>query len=557
MHLVVESHLSEFSKNFPSAYEESKQFEAFLNYSVIRQFTGETLDPFDLVNHGDDPGIDGAMAIIGDTYAATNDELRAALDSHVRDVEVTILFTQAKRSESWKKSDINTFSMAVMDFLSENPSFPMSEKLSEAREIFFSLFEDIGKIKNGKPNVLAYYATTDRASEALEINAAFDALARDLKNIGYFFEINVIPLDRDKIAELWLAAGGSTRAQIETIGIAPFPKAPGIDASYVATITAQNFVQRILTDGDGKLRQRIYDENVRDYIGSDNEVNIEIADTIIDQEKQKRFGVMNNGVTIVSPDVRVQGNELFLRDFQIINGCQTSNVLYENRAALGPEANLMVKVVHAKEPTFVEDIVRSTNRQSKVQDEQFLATIEALKGIEKYFDARNENDEQRLYFERRKNQYLGRGIPAIRVFDVKHLARCVGAMFVERPDLASRYPNRLTSELKDAVYNPQFDEEIYYTAALAHYRIGLHFGNQRIDQKFSNLKWHLLMGIKILLDEGEGANLSHRKIRDLCERIRKLVTSNEAKDIQILENICSIISNDKRLDRDQLGLRVF
>jgi len=85
----------------------------------------------------------------------------------------------------------------------------------------------------------------------------------------------------------------------------------------------------VLIDKNDKLRQRIFEENVRDFIGLESEVNAEIADTLKDGLKQKRFGILNNGITIISPDVKVAGLDIYLRDFQIVNGCQTSNVLYE------------------------------------------------------------------------------------------------------------------------------------------------------------------------------------------------------------------------------------
>ncbi|HMN15872.1 MAG TPA: AIPR family protein, partial [Bellilinea sp.] len=552
-HLIIKSHLKSFKRDYPSAqYAESSIFEAFVNYCALHVFSSDSVDPFDLVLAGDDPGIDGAMIFVGDAYVSTPEELSESFNAVNREAEVNIVFVQAKTGEAWKKHEINTFSVAIADFLSERPKFPMSDRLREIRVMFFDLFDRIGKIKGGKPNVHAYYATTDRAPASVEIVAAFEAMQQMLHDTGFFGTSVAQPLDRDLLASFWLAAGGSTIAQIETIGIAPFPKTAGIDASYVATVSAKRFVEEILSDKEGKLRQRIFDENVRDYIGGDNEVNSEIAATISDPEKQKRFGVMNNGVTIVSPDVRVQGNELYIKDFQIINGCQTSNVLFENRDAIGSDASLMIKVVHAQEPTFVEDIVRSTNRQSKVQDDQFLATIDAVKNIERYFEARSDIDEQRLYFERRKNQYAGRGIPAIRIFDVKHIARCFGAMFVERPDLASRYPNRLTGELKEAVFDPSYVEEIYYISALAYYRLFLHFSNQRLDQKYSNLKWHLLMGIKVYFDKGEGSHLSSQKIKGLCSKIQELLSSTNAADLELLTSICEKISGGQHMSRDQL-----
>ncbi|WP_374015566.1 AIPR family protein [Phaeobacter sp. A36a-5a] len=441
MHLVVKSHLKNYRQQYPNTYDDPTLFEAFVNFIALRKLSSDNVEPEDLIFEGDDSGVDGVLIVVDDAYVSTKEELIATLKDRRRDVNVTVVFTQAKTSEAWQKKEINTFNIAIQDFLSERPKFPLSDKLQESREMFLLLFDFVGVITNGRPDVQAYFATTANRSIDREIVAAFENLQCAIADSGYFQNVDVVQADRNVVNSMWIASSGTVEAQIKTIGLAAFPAAPEIDASYVATVSAKDFVRNILSDEEGKLRQNIFDENVRDYIGSDNDVNSEIAETICDPEKQKRFGVMNNGVTIVSPDVRPQGVDLFMRDFQIINGCQTSNVLFDNREKIGDHANLMIKVVHAREPVFLEDIVRSTNRQSKVQDEQFLATIETVKNIEKYFAAREEPDDQRLYFERRKNQYSGRGIPAIRIFDVKHLARCVGALFLERPDLASRYPN--------------------------------------------------------------------------------------------------------------------
>ncbi|MEM7722355.1 MAG: AIPR family protein [Pseudomonadota bacterium] len=550
MHLVTQANLREYGKQYESTLAEPVLFEAFINYVTVRQFTPDVMEPDDLIFAGDDPGIDGVMIVVGDAVISTVDELKEAFQARQREQEVEVIFTQAKTGDRWVKQEINNFTAGVADFLSSSPKFPMSEKLKERRDVFFESFNYIGKVVDGRPRAKAYFATSAATSNDTEILAARDALARVLQETDYFSECESILLDRNRVNELWRSSGGSVEASITTIGLAPFPAAPGIEASYVATVSAKDFVDRVLADADGKLRQRIFDENVRDYIGDDNDVNEEISATISDPEKQKRFGVMNNGVTIVSPDVRVQGVEIFMRDFQIINGCQTSNVLFSNSDKIGSDANLMIKVVHAQDTGFVEDIVRSTNRQSKVQDDQFLATIQSLKNIERYFEARDDGD-QRLYFERRKNQYAGRGVPAIRIFDVKHLARCVGAMFIERPDLASRYPNRLTGELKESVFNPKYKDEIFYTAANAYYRIFLHFSNQRLDPRFSNLKWHLMMAVKVYLEEKE-IKLESNKAPAFCKKIDQLLNSNSEADVTFLNNLCVEISGGDQLNRDQL-----
>ena len=133
----------------------------------------------------------------------------------------------------------------------------------------------------------------------------------------------------------------------------------------------------------------------------------------------------------------------------------------------------MLKLIETSEPAVIDDIVRATNRQARVDEHQFLATLDAVKALERYFVARGADDDLRLYFERRKNQFSHHRerLKAIRVFDIKEIARCVGAMFLDKPDIASRYPNRLTSELRSLVFDPSYQEEVYHAAAYTVYRL--------------------------------------------------------------------------------------
>jgi AIPR protein len=190
-----------------------------------------------------------------------------------------------------------------------------------------------------------YHVCTRQAQPSTdrEIVAAFKALEKALRTTGFFLDVEVNPLDRDRLIDLWNSADGPVEATL--------PKAPGVDQGYVVTVRALDFVRTVLSDGQGKLRQRIFEENVRDYIGSDAEVNSEIVQSIADPVRQKRFGILNNGITLISSDVGVQGNELFLRDYQTVNGCQTSNVLFDQKEVIAPDATLMLKVVETSDAT--------------------------------------------------------------------------------------------------------------------------------------------------------------------------------------------------------------
>lgn len=59
--------------------------------------------------------------------------------------------------------------------------------------------------------------------------------------------------------------------------------------------------------------------------------------------------MLNNGITIIAENVQITGTTAVLTDYQIVNGCQTSHVLYENRNLDGIEELLIpIKVIGTK-----------------------------------------------------------------------------------------------------------------------------------------------------------------------------------------------------------------
>lgn len=552
MHRVVRSHLNDFTSKYSVQGDEAKQFEAFVNFAAFRLLCAEAVDPSDLIYTGDDPGIDGVMVFLDDVYVSSSEEVGDFLSNRKRDVDATIVFTQAKTGESWDKKEINAFQSAVQDFLSAEHAYPHSEYMSGVREVFDAVIQNVGKLRGGKPKAICYFANTAKPAAEREILGAGAALRKSLEDSGLFRSSEVTLLDRDKVVSLWSAAEGQVEATLRVLGSAAFPKAPEIEESYVVTVRARDFVDQILSDQNGRLRQRIFEENVRDFIGMHGEINGEMAETLRDAVKQKRFGVLNNGITLISPDVRVTGFDIFLRDFQIVNGCQTSNVLFENRLGISDDTTVMLKIVETADPAVVDDIVRSTNRQTKVEEEQFLATLDAVKALERYFDARGAEEEYRLYFERRKNQFSSHeNVKAIRVFDIKEIARCAAAMFLDKPDVASRYPNRLTGDLRESVFNKDYSEEVYHVSAYTFYRLKVLFSSGRIDAKYSKMRWHILMAIKYYVLGDSTPALGSRKIAASCAKIEKFISQNDETTLGELRDLCGAIVDIAEVTRDK------
>lgn len=556
MHKVVSSHLNNFKEQHSVDLAESKAFEAFVNYAVFQSISVDAIDPNDLVYDGDDPGIDGIMFFINDSFVASKEEVQHEFSGKKRDCDVTVIFTQSKTSESWSKEHINVFQSAIIDFHSSGPQYPASEYIEERREIFDEILNFVGRINEGKPQTFCYFATTAKKATSREILSAQKALTKAVKDTGYFSNVETHLLNRDSVVDMWRAAEGSVETSVSVLGTAAFPKTKDTGEGYVATVRVNDFIENVLIDSNRRLRQRIFDENVRDFIGKDNEINGEISATILDKNKQSRFGFLNNGITIISPDVRISSFELYMRDFQIVNGCQTSNILFSARGRISDDVTVMLKIIETSNADVINDVVRSTNRQTKIEEQQFLATMDSVKAIEQYFDARGSDQEYRLYFERRKNQFISQGdVKAIRVFDIKEIARCVAAMFLDKPDVASRYPNRLTGELRADVFSADHQEEIYYVSAFSLYRLKLLLSNNKIDRRYGKVRWHVIMAIRYFICGESIPPLSSRKVDASCKKIEEFISKNDDATISKIRHICESIVDIDNISRDRIKSR--
>jgi len=262
---------------------------------------------------------------------------------------------------------------------------------------------------------------------------------------------------------------------------APLPSISGIEEAYLAVVKAKDFVNGLLLNEDGNLRSNVFEENVRAFLVAENSVNTAISGTIKNKKTSSRFPVLNNGITIVSEDVRVQGNILHLQNYQIVNGCQTSNVLFENRNSLSDDLMVNLKIVETSNEDVFSELVRATNSQTQVDETQFISLRPVVKRVENYFNT-YEGQAGRIYFERRDRQYIGKDVPSIRIFSVNIAAKAVCAMFLERPELSYRYPKRMYELFTDKIFSEDVKEIIFYTACLALYRLHLLVAGADIPQ---------------------------------------------------------------------------
>ncbi len=550
MHRIVKAHLESFVSSFSlEADDESKQFEKFAAYSVISSRFSGSFDLDDVVTGDGDEGIDGVAIVIDEGITASIEDAESVFVSPRRNHDVDMVFIQAKRSEGFDLGDFLKFKEGVLRFATANPYAATDEVLIESRGMFDVVLDQVPKLRNGRPSLIARFVATGIYQKPDALEVALTDFNRQATALGIFHEVDIKFVDRDELTRLWVGTYSGVNASLPTFSTAALPNIAGIDEAYLAVVKASDFVNNLLTTEDGNLRTQVFEENVRSFLGLDNAVNQSIAATLA-SDAASRFPVLNNGITIVSPDVQLQGNTLHLTNFQIVNGCQTSNVLFENRTTLG-EVMVNVKVVETQLEDVFSELVRATNSQTKVEDTQFLSLRPIVRKVEQFFNT-YEGTEGRLYLERRDRQYVGQDIPNTRIFSLHNAAKCVAAMLCNRPELASRYPKTMYEELTEVIFADDTKEIVFYAACLTLYRFTLLVSNSTIPQNLKRFKWHMLPLVWAIVNRKDVVRLNSRAAERGAQAVIDVMGQHGAPASDIFSRIAGICNGLGEVTADRL-----
>jgi len=552
VHRIVNSHLKSFVADF--GYEnddEATQFEKFCNYCFLQPKVAGKLDIDDVTTGEGEDGIDGLALLINEGAVQNKEAAVAAFGPEKRNNDVEIAFVQAKRSEHFELGDFLKFKDSVLRFLTQTPFTATSDLQRDVREAFDVALDNAPKMRGGKPSLSAVYVCTGSYAAPAALETAKRDMLLQIQSLGYFASIEIRLVGREPLITAWVESYSGTEATLLMHSHAGLPQLAGIAESYLAVVKAKDFVDQILMGEDGNIRGQIFEDNVRHFLGPENSVNQSIAVTINDEASRSRFPVLNNGVTLVSPDVVVQTNRLFIKNFQIVNGCQTSHVLFANRLSLSDDVMVTLKVVETADEDVFGELVRATNSQSAIAEPQFFSLSPKARTIEAYFNT-FEGQEGRLYFERRDRQYVGRGVPALRIIDLDAAARAVCAMFLRRPDLAFKYPAQMYDEYAQQIFDESNKDSIYYASALVLYRIHVLTSGSAITSQARKYKWHVLPLVAAMLAGKSVPALNSRKIEQYCQKIVEVFQVQNERINEVLTAATNVIASLDDVSADKL-----
>ncbi len=521
MDRIVQSYIDDFLKSQQiDEKDSSKQFEMFSSYCAVAQQYTEVFDLNDiLTGAGGDCGIDGIAIIANGTIISSKEEVDDLIELNKGLSDMLFVFIQSKTSSGFSSGEMGTFGAGVVDFFSETPQFVRNQFIQEKSDLINYIFNKAVHFKS-KPCCFLYYVTTGKWVDDQNCVARKNMIIHDLEELDLFKEVQFIPVDVKLIQKYYRNTIDVIETEIDFSQKVLLPDIPKIKQSYLGYVDYEEYLKLIVGD-NGEIRKNVFYDNVRDYQG-DNEVNIEIAETI--KSASNKFILLNNGVTIICKKLTNLRNKFTLTDYQIVNGCQTSHVLYYNKELINGNLQIPIKLIETLDEDTVNNIIKATNRQTQVTNEQLIALNEFHRQLEAFYQTFS--GTQKLYYERRSKQYnYMTEVEKVRIVTISTQIKAAAAMFFDKPHLASRYYGRLLKSV-DGIFNEEHKLSPYYTCAYLLYKLEYLFRNKLLPAQYRKFRYHILMLIKYDFSDGKVPNLNSNKIENVCKKILECANDN-------------------------------
>lgn len=565
MDKITESLLSEFSQqNNLETLGESKRFEHFSAYIVVKSEHPETFDTHDLIVGSDgnntggvDAGIDCIAVILNGILLTDIDEVEDATAGS-GPLEVEFIFVQSETSPHFDGAKIGTFGFGVLDFFADTPSLKQNEKIKAYAEIMRAIYQKSSRFTRGNPTCKMFYATTGKWLDDPTLQSRIDAVTSDLDNTGLFGKVEFIPLGAARVQQMYQKTKNAISADfVFTARVTVKPDVPGVNQAYIGFLPWSEY-QKLIIDDTGNMKGGLFFDNVRDWQGF-NAVNSRIQQTLASDDKN-RFVLMNNGLTIIAAAVQPTGDKFHIEDYQIVNGCQTSNVLFAERAVLDDNVTIPIRLISTQDESVTNAIVKANNWQTQVKEEQLFALQEYPKTLEAYFNS--VSTPERLYFERRSRQYDSQPVEKTRIVTFDGLIRSFAAMFLDEPHRTTRNFKSLKDKLGTDIFAKNQRMEPYYVSALAQYKLEFMFRNGHLAIKYRPARYHMLFALRILIAGLEKPQMSAYKMESYCKKILDAFADQQKADAYIgaasdIITTASMIVSQGSLNRDVVRTEPF
>lgn len=469
--------LDEFQSDFRLSDDEAKSYEKLVNYVTISKYDPDAFsepsvfEQIDVDKKGTF-GIDTFCLIINDSLITSVNDIEDQRKS--KRMDVRFVFIQTKRSSSFDSGEFLKFTAAIKNFFSQNPLIELSEELLVAKDLVEELFkpENARLFANKKPKCDVFFATSGEVSNEDHVLGVIAQEEKSLKiSVPEVEQFTVKQIASDYIIDSYNEIENRSSVMINFEKNISCGDISGVEQSFIGYLPVNEFL-KLIKGSDGNIRKNLFYENVRDFQGQGNTVNAEIAETLTNDKKIDKFLLLNNGVTIVAKEFsNIRSTEYEICDYYIVNGCQTSNVLYQHAEEIksSQTLNVPIKIVHTTDNEVIASLIRSTNRQTPVPDEAFVSLEKFHKRLQEYYSRYSEVCFEKLYYERRSKEFSNgyNRVEKPRIVNLHAQIRSFTSIMLGEPQLAmSNNPTTILKEHKDKIFLDDHKYSAYFFSSL-------------------------------------------------------------------------------------------
>ena len=425
---LLDSILDEYASKGITSGKNDEVFEYFVTEQVLKDYAFSEEDLLQgSVDGRNDGGIDEFFVIV-------NGHLAEHIPTDYwpkSNAELEVFVFTCKHEDSFRQAPINTMIPSLFDLFDFSvPTHKLveyNEKILKKRELLLSTYKRLATSLVSF-NLHLIYAC--RGNETIETN--IQAKADQAKaicldsfsgcNVSFEFWGNVKLLQRYR--EL-----PSTNAELV------FEDSINRNGQYVILAALTDYYSFLL-NSKGNLNRRLFDSNVRDYLGL-NPVNNDIQNTLTNSTEPD-FWWLNNGITIIGTSAHIIGNTITISDVQIVNGLQTSESIYNYCSGKtsgvpieSDSRSVLIKILISSDKETNDRIIYATNNQTNVNVTALRATDRIQIDIEDILKA---ND---IYYERKTNYYQNQGIPESAIITPLALAAGYICLIYKNPYIAT------------------------------------------------------------------------------------------------------------------------
>lgn len=548
MHPVIKAQLKEFSyKHSDESLTQSAFFEVFSIHAIDNGLMGHSIDPFKAHLEETEFGIDG-ISIILQGELCTDDDQAETILSVGTNHSAEFHFFQSKTSENSDYGDVAKFLDAVIDFFGDG-KLAKSIQVEELRSCKDQIYSTP---TNKNPSIRCFYCTTGAGTISEPIQTLIDTNIRRMEEMSLFSSIDISIQGARPLQDGYRSATNTISGTFDFPGAITLPSHPSVDEAFIGVVSANELLKLAIIPGeaqdDDRVNRAVFYDNIRDF-NPESEINRAIL-TELNEGGEESFVFKNNGVTVVAKDISRKGNTYKLEDYQIVNGCQTTNILFMARDLI-QDVNVPLRLIGSKDTDFVSTIIIGTNKQNEVKDDQFWALLPFMKDLEEY--CRSQPGDKKILIERRENQYRNVEAERTRIFKPAELIKAITATYLGQPNRAARDYRSVRKELRDQIFQPNHNVELYHMAAMCSYKFDFAIRNRRVDRSRNIYKFYALFAA--FRDAWNGDNLLNQPRKRQGQVVKKVTSllDNEERWIKHIEKVSAVL--DSRIKKQKLKTR--